>query len=59
MKKPVDTQQFEAKKDVGFEILGVVMMIVLAAVIGALFMWGAAEETEEKDGRSEHSTNKR
>ena len=55
----LDTQEIEARKDIGFEIIAVILALILAAVIGASIMFGAPMETEERDGRSEHSTNKR
>lgn len=51
-----DTQEFEAKKDRALEFIGILMVIVMAAVIGALFLMTAEQEAEKQNGRIERST---
>lgn len=54
-----DTQEFEAKKDFALEVVAVVMVLLMAAVIGAIFVMGADKELEKHNGRVEHSTDSR
>ena len=48
-----DTQEFEAKKDFALEALGVVLVLVMAAIIGALLVMTAGNGVEEENGRVE------
>lgn len=54
-----DTQEFEAKKDVVLEGIGIFLVLLMAAIIGALLVMTAGNETEQSNERDVESRSSR
>jgi len=48
-----DTQEFEAKKDLALEGIGIFLVLLMAAIIGALLVMTADTEAEKRNVRVE------